>query len=199
MNNKRQKLDEARPDTDFIDVFQGVYRNASSVVIPKPDHNVLVTEGDHYVPCASSDFRASSETDRKNDARSIVHVGDELEDTAPPVCKRGMKTEMVQCSHCTMACIVVPDQLCGQCHLRYTHLCEGCAAAARLISTNTCHRCSYRAHICLSRCLGGCIKRKQVNCRCGTKARRRVVEKKNKNEGRYFYSCFKCEFFEWEY
>ena len=129
----------------------------------------------------------------------IVQFIDLFQNHEDPTPSQSTKTTMVQCSYCTMACIVVPDQLCGQCHLLYTHVCDGCAAEACRTSTNTCHRCTSRPHICISRCLGGCIERKPVICLCGTKARRQRVVKKSQNEGRYFYSCYKCNFFEWEY
>ncbi len=53
-------------------------------------------------------------------------------------------------------------------------------------------------HICLSKCLRVCIMKKPVYCRCNTITTRRRSMKVNQNIGRYFSSCFKCDFFEWE-
>ena len=55
-----------------------------------------------------------------------------------------------------------------------------------------------KKHVCLSKCLRACIMKKPVNCRCNTIATRRRSAKNNQNLGRYFHSCFKCDFFEWE-
>ena len=53
-------------------------------------------------------------------------------------------------------------------------------------------------HICLSRCLRVCIMKKPVNCRCNEQLIRRKSTKDNHNFGRYFHSCYVCDFFKWE-
>ena len=107
---------------------------------------------------------------------------------------------MYQCSLCTAAECVKPksdDELCAKCGDVHVHICDRCADGGEQAPV-TCYICTKRPHICLSRCLRGCVMKPVVMCTaCNERARRRQVLKEGPNQGRFFYTC--CgDFFEWE-
>jgi hypothetical protein len=110
--------------------------------------------------------------------------------------------ELYQCSLCTAAsvfCSLNPSKKCTACNQLTPHLCSTCiqlGVNTGLIST--CYKCTARPHICLSKCAGGCKHVKERMCKCEEPMRRLQVKKQNKNQGRYFYTCRKCDTFLWE-
>ena len=108
---------------------------------------------------------------------------------------------MFQCSICTAGsafCSLDPEQMCKKCGLYAAHVCSRCIAEASGVMPMRCHLCTQREHICLSKCLRGCVLREKPNCQCSKGPTRLQVQKKNKNHGRYFWTCRYCNFFEWE-
>ena len=99
---------------------------------------------------------------------------------------------MHRCSGCTEAsgCVEVHPK-CTRCD-NTVHVC------ARCDPVDTCVQCTKRPHICLSKCIRGCIHKKTPVCNCGSTPRRLQVQKDNQNKGRYFWSCHECTFFEWD-
>ena len=99
---------------------------------------------------------------------------------------------MHRCSGCTEAsgCVEVHPK-CTRCD-NTVHMC------ARCDPVDTCAQCTKRPHICLSKCIRGCIYKKAPVCNCGSTPRRLQVQKDNQNKGRYFWSCYECAFFEWD-
>ena len=84
-------------------------------------------------------------------------------------------TMMVQCSRCTGAAIVELDTLdkCSLCsNVRYT--CPGCNTSVL--------------------CLDCMIAPKMCRCK---KLIHRKKSRSKKNEGRIYFGCFDCNFFEW--
>ena len=99
---------------------------------------------------------------------------------------------MHRCSGCTEAsgCVEVHPK-CRRCD-NTVHVC------ARCDPVDTCVQCTKRPHICLSKCIRGCIHKKTPVCNCGSTPRRLQVQKDSQNKGRYFWSCHECTFFEWD-
>ena len=108
---------------------------------------------------------------------------------------------MYQCSNCTAGssfCSLDPSQKCIKCGVYAPHLCGKCFFRASGVMPTTCHMCTDREHICLSKCLGGCYLKETHVCGCGLNPVRLRVNKSGKNHGRYFYSCRSCGYFEWD-
>ena len=99
---------------------------------------------------------------------------------------------MHRCSGCT-GCFDCKDvhPKCTRCD-NTVHVC------ARCDPVDTCVQCTKRPHICLSKCIRGCIYKKAHACNCSTPPRRFQVQKEGPNKGRYFWSCRVCALFEWD-
>jgi len=112
------------------------------------------------------------------------------------------KKEMYQCSMCTAGssfCSLDINKLCVTCGIQVPHMCARCIRRACGIMPATCHRCTRRDHVCLSKCAGGCIRRKKPTCHCSTKDPVRLqVQKQCENKGRFFWTCRECDFFKWD-
>ena len=107
---------------------------------------------------------------------------------------------LLHCSHCTAASCSKPgDTLhqCSACANGVPYTCKQCVGSHEE-GTPLCYLCNVRPHICLSKCLRGCIMRPVVYCACNLVPRRLRVGKKNDNFGRYFFTCNVCKFFQWE-
>ena len=116
------------------------------------------------------------------------------------ILKREKKTVMYQCSYCTAGsafCSHDVNQKCTKCGVYTPHICTQCILSIYIIP-KTCFLCTQRDHICLSKCLGGCIQRVQIKCKCTKGPIRLRVQKQNHNNGRYFWTCHDCTFFQWE-
>ena len=109
-----------------------------------------------------------------------------------------MKSKMYRCSYCTGGSGFTSNHCC---------LSKPAANARKLLFTyvadvslnlnqspKTCYLCTERPHICLSKCLNGCVKRPPKKCQCG-KPIRFQSKKNNKNHGRFFWTCNACNFF----
>ena len=107
---------------------------------------------------------------------------------------------MHQCSLCTAgSSYCSTDSVCIKCDTLKVHMCRRCAVSACGIIPKMCVSCTKRPHLCLSKCLSGCIFKENPTCRCNKGGPKRLqVKKDNKNKDRFYWSCEQCKFFEWD-
>lgn len=111
---------------------------------------------------------------------------------------------MFRCSVCTAAFTdyFKPRTNCSQCNSVLEQICLFCRRESLDGElAMTCFRC--RPHMCLSKCSGGCIKKKNIqapNCKChgGKSPQRFKVNKEGKNRDKWFWTCKSCNFFAWD-
>ena len=116
-------------------------------------------------------------------ARTLARVGEKSRDPAWRICINALAAQR--------RLAVSRHPKCRRCD-NTVHVC------ARCDPVDTCVQCTKRPHICLSKCIRGCIHKKAPVCNCGSTPRRLQVQKDSQNKGRYFWSCHDCAFFEWD-
>ena len=128
----------------------------------------------------------------------VVQLVPRVYGAQPPMDK--FKLPMYRCSLCTQAfCSEPTDKKCSQCQDGVPAVCDRCVPVG--LVPDTCSLCTQRAHVCLSKCSGGCIKKQKVEmptCQCSNGPRRLQVQKEGPNHHRWFFSCRNCDFFKWE-
>ena len=123
----------------------------------------------------------------------VVVLVPRLYEPTPTVVKA--KWQMYRCSLCTQAFCCDPiEKKCSRCSTGVPAVCDRCVTA---LVPDTCFQCTERAHICLSKCSGGCINKQKPTC-CSVGPRRLQVKKEGNNKGRFFWSCEPCKFFQWD-
>ena len=88
------------------------------------------------------------------------------------------------------------ERHCFKCGSALGHVCKFCRARNEPM---VCLKC--RPHICLSKCTNRCIKKpvtKKPDCGCKEGPIRLIVKKDGANNGKHFWSCRPCNFFEWD-
>ena len=76
---------------------------------------------------------------------------------------------LFQCSICTAGssfCSLDPSKKCQKCGLITPHICSSCTTDSdghRVPDPVNCYLCTPREHICLSRCLHGCVRHELRN------------------------------------
>jgi hypothetical protein len=102
------------------------------------------------------------------------------------------------CELCTHQ--VTREYTCTSCRKIDAHICAMCTSRG-LVVPHTCYICTVRLHMCLSSCNGGCTQKRRPVCKCKKKKESKMTfgtcANLSENHGRNFWSCKKCNFFEW--
>ena len=110
---------------------------------------------------------------------------------------------MLKCKACTAGITEYfnPNSTCYQCKSVLDQICVFCHRSSNQgLLTMTCSKC--RPHMCLSKCASGCVLLRALpppSCRCPkSRALKFRVTKEGDNQGRWFWTCRMCNYFEFE-